>query len=676
MNHLARRAAVFAMLLASTPALAAPVKPVHVSVSRPPASRATPIAPAHDLDAKPASAATRAAQQSVAKALPAEDGRDAEFASRGLIAVRTDPLIRNAEGRAVWNTAAYDWVKGPAPATVHPSLWREMGLLKASGLYQVADGVWQVRGFDVSNMTIVRGATGWILIDPLTARETAAAALALVNDKLGTRPVSAVIYSHSHSDHFGGVRGVVSEADVAAGKVEIIAPERFMEETTSENVIAGAAMARRAGYQFGASILPGLQGQMGSGIGMGVPTGRITLIAPTDLIGKTGETRTIDGVEMEFQIVSGSEAPSELNLYLAAQRTFLSAEMSTCSLHNILTPRGAKVRNAHAWAGFLDEALRLYGNRSDVVISSHCWPRFGQAEVASMLASQRDNYRYLHDQTVRRMNRGETQAELAEDLVQPPELAAQWYNHGYYGTYSHNSKAIYQYYLGWYDAVPANLNPHPPVTRAKLYVAAMGGAAKVLGLARKGMALGDYRWSSDLLNQLVFADPANGIARALLADSYEQQGYQAESAIWRNQFLSAARELRAGRSNFELNTQSEEMAAAVPTQLLFDSVATRFDPAKLAGGPVRINLVITDRNESAGVEAGPSVLIARVGLPGSEPAATLSGPRRLLLALFFAGIPLERLQAAGLKVDGDAAAVKALVGSLDPVSSGFNIVEP
>jgi alkyl sulfatase BDS1-like metallo-beta-lactamase superfamily hydrolase len=674
MPHPAFRAAALALLLASTSALAAPAKPVLASAPKPPAS---PAATATlNLDPKPASAATRAAQDAAAKGLPAEDGRDAEFAARGFIATRSDPLIRNAQGRVVWNTAAYDWVKGPAPATVNPSLWREMGLLKTNGLYQVGDGVWQVRGFDVSNMTVVRGNAGWILIDPLTNRETAAAALALVNDKLGARPVSAVLYSHSHIDHFGGVRGVVSEADVQAGKVAIIAPARFTEETASENIMAGAAMGRRANYQFGLGLVPGPQGQMGSGIGMGVATGDATLIPPTDTIATTGDKRTVDGVEMEFQMVSGSEAPSEFNVYLPGQRTFVSAEMTTCALHNILTPRGAKVRDTHAWAGFIDEALRLYGERSDVVISSHCWPRFGQGEVTAMLAGQRDNYRFLHDQTVRRMNKGETQVELAEGLVQPPEIAGQWYNRGYYGTYSHNSKAIYQFYLGWYDAVPANLNPHPPVARAKKYVAAMGGGVQVLAKARRAMAAGDYRWASDLLNQLVFADPANGTARALLADSYEQQGYQAESALWRNMFLTAARELRTGYQRNAVNTQSQDMVAAVPTQLLLDSVATRFDPAKFAGAPVRINLMVTDRKEEVGIEAGPSVLIARVGLPDKAPAATLTGPRQLMLGLLFLGVPLEQLQAAGLKLEGDPAAVKALAAALDPLSGGFNIAEP
>jgi alkyl sulfatase BDS1-like metallo-beta-lactamase superfamily hydrolase len=637
------------------------------------AQAAPPADPA--LAPKPASAATVAAQQAVAAALPQEDGRDAAFAALGFVASAADPVIRDAAGKAVWNMAAYDWVSGSAPASVNPSLWREVGLLRKHGLYAVADGVWQVRGFDVSNMTVIRGQTGWVLVDPLTTKETAAAALALVNAQLGVRPVSAVIYSHSHADHFGGVRGVIADADVAAGKVQVIAPAHFVEEAASENILAGSAMGRRAQYQFGGGLVPGAQGQMGSGIGLGVSSGTITLIAPTDTVSKTGETRVVDGVPMEFQIVSGSEAPSELNVYLPGAKVLLSAEMSTCSLHNILTPRGAKVRDTRAWAGYLDEALRLYGGRSDAVISSHCWPRFGQAEVSRMLASQRDNYRVLHDQTLRLMNRGETPAEIAEQLVQPASLAADWFNHGYYGTYSHNSKAVYQFYLGWYDAVPANLNPWPAAERAKRLVAAIGGPAKVIAQGRTAMKAGDYRWSSELLSAAVFADPANKTARALLADSYEQQGYQAESAIWRNQFLAAASELRNGRISSATSSQSQDMIAAVPTQLLLDSVATRIDPAKLAGRKIAINLAMPERGETAGIELTGTAMLARMGAaPGA--AATLTGPRRLLLGLLFLKLPLAQLEAAGLKVEGDRAAVEAWLAALDPMPGAFNIAEP
>ncbi|MBP6435161.1 MAG: MBL fold metallo-hydrolase, partial [Sphingorhabdus sp.] len=430
------------------------------------------------LEPKPASAATIAAQQAEAAALPADDGRDLQFAQQGFVATRAEPIIRAKDGHEVWNLDAYRWMQGEAPATVNPSLWRHMSILRAHGLFRVAGNVWQVRGFDMSNMTVIKGQTGWILIDPLTTRETAAAALELVNKELGPRPVTGVIYSHSHADHFGGVRGVTTETDIKAGKVTIIAPEHFVEETASENVMAGAAMSRRANFQFGMGIAPGEHGPIGSGIGPGAARGEITLLPPTDTIRKTGEKRIVDGVELEFQMAPETEAPSEMNVYIPAARTFLAAELATCTLHNILTPRGAKVRDALAWSQYLGEAVNLYAGRSDNVISSHCWPRFGQKEVEGWLAGHRDNYRFLHDQTVRLMNSGHTPTEIAETLKAPSALSSQWSNRGYYGTYSYNSKAVYQRYLGWYDANPANLNPHPPAERGKRMVAAMGGSAK------------------------------------------------------------------------------------------------------------------------------------------------------------------------------------------------------
>ena len=624
---------------------------------------------------KPASAATSAAQQQVAVQLPVDDGTDADFADRGFIKTLADPIIRSKDGKPVWNLDAYAWIERKSPDTVNPSLWRHMGLLRKHGLYALSEGMWQVRGFDVANMTVIKGQTGWILIDPLTTRDTAAAALRLVNDTLGNRPVSAVIYSHSHGDHFGGVRGVVEEADVKAGKVQIIAPEHFMSETASENVMAGSAMGRRANFQFGSNLTPGPKGQMGSGIGKGIAGGDITLISPTIDIRKTGEIRVVDGIALEFQMVPGSEAPAEMNVYVPAAKTFLAAEIATCTLHNILTPRGAKVRDAHAWAGFLNEAANLYGDRSEIIASSHCWPRFGQAEVKSWLTGQRDNYRYLHDQTVRMMNKGMTQTEIAENLKAPPKIANQWFNKGYYGTYSHNSKAIYQYYLGWYDAVPANLDPHPPEVRSSKLVAAMGGAKKVVAAAKKAMAAGDYRWSSDLLNSLVFAEPKNAEGRALLADSYEQQGYQAESAIWRNMFLSAARDLRDGVKT-SITTQSIDMISAVPTGLLLDSVATRLDPLVIGDKSLSINLVLTDRKEKAKVSVGNSVMFSEMGSAHAAPAVTISGPRQLFLALLFLKMPLPQLEGAGLKVEGDRTQIEALQSALDPMPGPFNIAEP
>ncbi len=626
--------------------------------------------------ANPASDATIVAQRSVAAQLPAEDGRDADFADRGFIGTLADPIITNKDGKPVWNLGAYDWMaNGKAPNTVNPSLWRHMGLLRKHGLYAVTDNIWQVRGFDVSNMTIINGQTGWIIIDPLTSRDTAAAAMKLVNDRLGTRPVTAVIYSHSHGDHFGGVRGIVNEADVKAGKVAIIAPEHFLAETASENVMAGPAMGRRATFQFGSNLAPGPQGQMGSGIGKGIGGGDITLISPTIEIRKTGELREVDGVTFEFQMVPQSEAPAEMNVYMPASRTFLAAEIATCSLHNILTPRGAKVRDALGWSGFLNEALNLYGDRSDIIISSHCWPRFGQSEVKGTLSGQRDNYRYLHDQTVRMMNKGMTQAEIAEVLKAPPAIGDQWFNKGYYGTYSHNSKAIYQYYLGWYDAVPANLNPHPPEIRAAKLVAAMGGAKKVLAEAKKAMKAGDYRWSSDLLNQLVFANPKNLEGRAMLADSYEQQGYQAESAIWRNMFLSGARDLREGMKA-GISAQSIDMISAIPSGLLLDSVATRLDPKIIGNAALTLNFVFSDRKETAKITVGNSVMISEMGKSHTSSAVTVTGPRQLFLALLFLKMPATQLQMAGLKIEGDGAVLDRLQAALDPMPGPFNIVEP
>ena len=624
-----------------------------------------------------ASPATSAAQQAAAAQLPAEGTRDAEFSRRGFLATRSDPIITGANGKPVWDLAAYAFVDGPAPATVHPSLWRHMRHLKHHGLYQVTDNVWQVRGFDLSNMTIIRGATGWIVIDPLTSVETARAAMALVNATLGQRPVSAVIYSHSHADHFGGVRGVADPADVAAGRTQVIAPGGFMEEATSENVMAGGAMTRRAAYQFGTGMTPGPQGQMGSGIGMAVSGGTLSLIPPTLTIATTGETRLVDGVALEFQIVSGSEAPAEFNVFIAPEKTFLAAEIATCTLHNILTPRGAKVRDARAWAHYLDEAVTRYAPQSNAVISSHCWPIFGQDQGTQWLTAQRDNYRWLHDQTVRRMNRGETMAEIAEalDAAPPSGLAEEWSTHGYYGTVSHNSKAIYQFYLGWYDAVPANLHPHPPMARATRLIDALGGPERTLALARNAMADGDYRWASDLLQNLVFAAPDTPEAKALLAQSYRQQGYQAESAIWRNQFLAAAGDLTTGRAPMSA-AQSADLIAAITTQELLDSAATRFAPERFERPRLIVALEMTDRKEQASLEANGRVLIGRVGAAPSAPDVTVRGPRALMLALLFLKQPVAAMQQAGLTVEGDAAALQHLIDTLDPLPQGFDIVTP
>jgi alkyl sulfatase BDS1-like metallo-beta-lactamase superfamily hydrolase len=625
-----------------------------------------------------ASAPTRAAQQATAAQLPPEGTRDADFARRGFLATRKDPVILGPNGKVVWNLDAYAFVTGPAPDTVNPSLWRHMSHLRHHGLFKVTENIWQVRGFDVSNMTIIRGATGWIIIDPLTSVEAATAAMELVDRTLGKRPVTGLIYSHSHGDHFGGAKGVIDPADAAARKVPVIAPEGFMEEATSENVMAGGAMMRRAAYQFGTGLAPGATGQMGSGIGMGLSSGTLSLIPPTDTVAKTGETRVVDGIALEFQIVSGSEAPAEFNVMIAPEKTFLAAETATCSFHNILTPRGAKVRDARAWAHYLDEAATRYAPQSDAVISSHCWPIFGKAEGTAWLAAQRDNYRWLHDQTVRRMNRGETMHEIAEALEKspPPGNAEEWSTRGYYGTISHNAKAIYQFYLGWYDAVPANLHQHPPAERARRLIEALGGAERTLALARNAIAAGDFRWASDLLQNLVFAQPDNAEAKAMLANSYEQQGYQSESAIWRNQFLAAASDLRNGRPPMSA-AQSNDMIAALATQELLDSAATLFAPERFGKRRLSVAIDLSDRKEQATIEANGQVVIGRSGALPPNPDVTIRGPRRALLALLFVKMPVESVsRMEGVTIEGDRAGLQALIDALDPMPHGFDIVTP
>ncbi|WP_379920910.1 alkyl/aryl-sulfatase [Erythrobacter sp. R86502] len=636
------------------------------------------LASAHAQDTSiEASEGTRAVQGQTLAQLPAEGARDAAFSTRGFLATRAEPVILGFGGKPVWNLAAYDFVQGPAPDTVNPSLWRHMTHLKHHGLYQVTSNIWQVRGFDLSNMTIIRGETGWIIIDPLTSVETARAALELVNQTLGQRPVSAVIYSHSHADHFGGVRGVIVPEDATSGRVTVIAPEGFMAEATSENIMAGGAMLRRAAYQFGTGIMPGATGQMGSGIGTAVSAGTLSLIAPNATISSTGEARTVDGVHLEFQIVSGSEAPAELNVFVVPEKTFLIAEIATCTLHNILTPRGAKVRDARAWAQYLDEAAIRYAPQSNTVVSSHCWPIFGRETGMAWLGEQRDNYRWLHDQTVRRMNRGETMHEIAEALetASPPGLAGEWSTKGYYGTVSHNAKAIYQFYLGWYDAVPANLHAHPPIVRAKKLVDALGGADRTMALADAAMTAGDYRWASDLLQNLVFAVPDDQTAKAMLAKSYRQQGYQAQSAIWRNQFLAAANDLVQNRPAANA-AQSTDLIAALSTQELLDSAATRFAPERFGKQALTVAIELTDRGEHATIAANGAAMIGRVGTLPASPDVTVRGSRALLLGLMFLKQPVAAVERGGLVIEGDRSALQALMNALDPMPQGFDIVTP
>ena len=620
------------------------------------------------------SAATIKAQAQLKKTLPFEDKQDFDFATRGYLGTLSDPVIRRADGAVAWDLTDYDFVQGDAPDTVNPSLWRQAQLLSKSGLFQVSETIWQVRGFDVSNITFIKGQTGWIVIDPLTTAEVAKAAYALVTEKLGARPIVAVIYTHSHTDHFGGVKGVISQADVDAGKVQVIAPHGFLEEAVSENVIAGVAMSRRANYQFGTGLVPGVDGQMTSGIGKGISRGSITLIAPTVSIHKTGETLVVDGVKIEFQVTPGTEAPAEMNIYFPDLKVLCMAENANPTMHNVLTPRGALVRDAKAWAGYLSEALGLYGDRTEVMFTSHGWPRFGGQVVRDFLADHRDAYKFLHDQTVRLMNQGYVGAEIANRIALPPVLAREWFNRGYYGTMSFNSRAVYQRYMGWYDANPVNLAVLPPADQAGRYVEAMGGAAKVIALAQAAYDKGDYRWAATLLNNVVLSQPGSTDAKAALARTYDQMGYQAESSLWRNMYLTGAAELRGGVRP-SLSAGSPDMIANLPSPMIFELLAVRLDPAKVGDAQLRILFVFPDRKERYLVQVRNQVLTAEPAAEGARADATLTLPRALLLQSLFTGASLApKVMSGEAKIDGSPLALQKLVGWFDRPAGDFPIV--
>ena len=506
----------------------------------------TPAMAQQGTESKGATANTERANAAVRQAMTMNDKQDFEDATRGLMAQLKDPIVKAADGRVVWNTQRYEFVKGDPPATVNPSLWREQKLNTAAGLFKVVDGVYQIRGYDMANMTLVEGASGWIVIDTLFTEDVARAGLKLAMETLkSSKPVVAVIYTHSHADHFGGVRGVVDEADVRSGKVKVIAPEGFMDNAIAENVLAGNAMSRRANYMYGISLPANDKGSVGTGLGMTLSNGAPGLIPPTVIVKKTGEEMTIDGVRIQFQMAQDTEAPSEMMMYLPEKKALCLSEVAVKLMHNVYTIRGAKVRDALVWSKYINETLDLFPD-AEVAFASHHWPTWGNANVRQFVANQRDTYRFLHDRALNLANQGETMPELANASFFPKGLAADASSHGYYGTLSHNLRAVYNFYLGYYDANPATLDPLLPTESAKRYVAAMGGEAAVVALGRKAFADGDYRWVVELVNKAVFANPNNAEARALQADALEQLGYQAESATWRNAYLMGALELRSG----------------------------------------------------------------------------------------------------------------------------------
>ncbi|HHI88852.1 MAG TPA: MBL fold metallo-hydrolase, partial [Hellea balneolensis] len=534
--------------------------------------------------------APQAQKQGADSVLDFSDRRDFALARKGFLGTLDSGEIRDADGNLVYSMKAYDFLKGNAPASVNKSLWRQSRLTAMNGLFEVVDGIYQVRGFDLSNMTLIRGKTGWIIIDPLISKETAAAALKLANDILGARPVKAVIFTHSHIDHYGGVRGVVDIKDVESGQVQIIAPEGFTRETVSENILAGNAMARRAGYMFGGFLPKSPKGHVGSGLGPGISLGRSGLIPPTRTITKTGERLTLDGIAFEFQMAPGAEAPQEFMFYLPQFKAFCQAEEMSHTLHNLLTPRGAQVRNGLVWAKHIDTAIARYGDKIDVSFGSHHWPIWGHDAIIEFFEKQRDTYRYIHDQTLRLANQGLTMIEIAEQIKLPPSLAKEFYDRGYYGTVNFNSKAQYQYYFGWFDGNPAHLNPLPPVENARQTVRYMGGAAAILEKAQQDYDQGHYRYAATVLNTLVFAEPDNSEASALLAQTYRRLAAQAESGPWRDFYLTGAQELtHTLNKRRDINTANPDMIANLPLDLFFDYMAVRINGPKAQGLDIKIN---------------------------------------------------------------------------------------
>ena len=622
---------------------------------------------------------TLASNQAVLAALPFDDTQDFEDARRGFIGSLPEVEVRNAQGRVVWSLREYAFLaEATAPPTVNPSLWRQARLNMHHGLFQVTERVYQVRGFDISNMTLLEGDAGIIVIDPLISTEVARAGLELYRAHRGARPVTAVIYSHSHVDHYGGVRGVVDEDDVRAGRVDVWAPDRFMQEVVSENVIAGTAMVRRAQFQFGATLPKGPRGQVDAGLGKVTSRGTVTLIPPTRTIAERIETHVIDGIEIVFQLTPEAEAPAEMHMFYPALRALNLAENATHNLHNTYPIRGAQARDANAWAKYLNEARDRFGRHAEVAFAQHHWPVWGNPRLLDFLARQRDLYKYLHDQTARLMNHGLKAVEIAERLALPASQARTWHVRGYYGTVSHNAKAIYQRYLGWYDANPANLNPLPPLERGRKYVEYMGGADAVIAKARADFAKGEYRFVAEAMSHVVFADPANVEARQLGADALEQLGYAAESATWRNAYLLGALELRQGAATTAARAPvSPDVVRAMSLDLFFDYLGVRLNGDKAEGRRLVINWVFSDLDRGYVLNLEHCALTYLADRQSDPADATVTLARATLNRLVLRELTVaDGVEHGLLAVTGDAAKVIELFDLLDDFALTFDVVEP
>ncbi|WP_423923021.1 alkyl/aryl-sulfatase [Candidatus Poriferisodalis sp.] len=610
-----------------------------------------------------------ASANSAAAAISFDDPGDFDRATRGLIAQLDGGRVTMGD-HVVFDVARHSFVTetDEAPSSVHPGLWRQARLNVNHGLFEVADGVWQVRGYDIANITFMAGTDGWLVIDPLTNAAAAAAALDLANRTLGPRPVASIIYTHSHVDHFGGVLGVTTHEAVASGDVQIVAPDGFLEEVVSEFVIAGPIMGRRAAYQFGPLLAPGPLGHVDCGLGSAMGLARSDLLAPTDTITETGEEQTLSGIRIVFQNTPDAEAPAEMNFFFPDKRLLCMAENCTHTLHNLYPIRGAQTRDALAWSKYIQEATDLWGADTDVMFASHHWPRFGKDDVRAFLSLQRDVYRWMHDQTMRLANQGLRPTEIAAQLRLPAEFD-QSHVQGYYGTVSHNCRSVYNRYLGWYDGNPANLDPLTPAEAGTNYVEFMGGAEDVLTRARSCFERGEYRWVTQVVNHVVFADPSNQEARNLQADALEQLGYQSESATWRNAYLMGAKELREGSPDWG-RLPTRDMSGAMTAEHLFDVIGVRFDPAAFDAGPFTLNVHLTDLGENHVFGVGRSAIHHRPNAVDPDASASIRTDRATLAAALNDVAALERAE-----ISGNQELVRALLESLT-VFTTAPLIEP
>jgi alkyl sulfatase BDS1-like metallo-beta-lactamase superfamily hydrolase len=624
---------------------------------------------------KPASTLTARANAAARAELPFADLTDFENARRGLIVEATGQVVADA-GHVAWDFDRWGFLDGEAPDSANPSLWRQGQLNAIAGIFEVADGIYQARGFDLSVASFLRTDSGWIVVDPLITVEPMRAAFDLVRKHIANLPVVAVIHTHSHVDHFGGVRAVVSDEDVAAGRVRIIAPLDFLEESVSENVMLGNAMSRRASYMYGNLAGWGpLQG-VGAGLAQLTSAGRVTLLPPTDIVSETGQEMTIDGLRIVFQHTPGAEAPAELCFYLPARRALCMAEIATHTLHNVYTLRGAKIRDALAWSRHINAAIHLFGGEAELVFSSHHWPTWGNAEVIRFLKGQRDLYRYIHDETLRLANHGFGPAEIAEMVELPAGIARSFANRGYYGSVSHDVKAVYTYYLGFFDGNPATLHQLPPVEAARKTVEYMGGADAVLTRARADFEKGEYRWVAQAVNNVVFADPENAAARELQADTLEQLGYQAENGTWRNFYLSGAKELRDGVMKVATpSSAAPDLVLAMSVEMFLDYLAVRLNGPKAADRAYVFDLAFTDLGARYLLEVGNGVLNYTKDVVPGHPTATVTLTRLALDAIVLGQATVEGLVADGaVTIEGDATAFVDFLGLLDTFEFWFDIV--